>query len=166
MNLLDVAIAAVLVLFVLSVIHKGFMYTAISVLCMIVCMMLAFIIMPLISHSVVENESVFNSMLYYTEGSEYIYDVELRKLPITSIDKEDLTEVYNRSDAAAPMDPAAGMPEGMGPGGPDGMAMPEGMGPGGPGDMGPGGPGGPGGSAASERRHGRDRAAGDRKSVV
>lgn len=104
MNLLDMAIAAMLVLFVLSGVHKGFVYTAISVLCMIVCMTLAFIVMPLISRGVVENEGIFNSMLYYTEGSEYIYDVELSKLPITSIDKDELTEVYNRSDVAYPMD--------------------------------------------------------------
>lgn len=104
MNLLDLAIIGILGLFVLSGIHKGFMYTAISVLCMIVCMMLAFVIMPLISGKVVSNESVFNSMLYYTEGSEYIYDVELSKMPITAIDRDTLAEVYNRSDVAYPMD--------------------------------------------------------------
>ena len=104
MNLLDLAIIAALAIFVLSGAHKGFIYTAISVLCMVVCMMLAFIIIPLISGKVVANEKVFNSMLYYTEGSEYIYDVEYSKKPITQIPREELEEIYNRSDVAYPMD--------------------------------------------------------------
>ncbi|MBO6060519.1 MAG: hypothetical protein J6P98_00175 [Clostridia bacterium] len=104
MNLVDLAIIAMLALFVLSGVHKGFMYTAISVLSMVVCMMLAFLIMPLVSGRVVANEKIFNSMLYYTEGSEYIYDVEFSKMPITAIDREDLEEIYNRSDVAYPMD--------------------------------------------------------------
>lgn len=104
MNLLDIAILAVLGLFVLSGIHKGFIYTAISVVSILVCIMLAFVIMPLISGKIVKNERVFNGMLYYTEGSEYIYDVELSKTDITRVPRADLEEVYNRSDVAYPMD--------------------------------------------------------------
>ena len=104
MNLLDLLIIAVLGLFVLAGVHKGFMYTSISVASVIVCLMLAFIIMPLVAGRVVANEKVFSSMLYYTEGSEYIYDVELAKAPITQIDKAELAEVYERSDVAFPMD--------------------------------------------------------------
>ena len=104
MNILDIAIIAALALFVLSGVHKGFIYTAISVVCMLVCIMLAFVIMPLISGRIVKNERVFNGMLYYTEGSEYIYDVELSKTDITRVPRSELEEVYNRSDVAYPMD--------------------------------------------------------------
>ena len=104
MNLLDIAIVAALGLFVLSGVHKGFLYTAISVASILVCLMLAFIIMPLAARRVVSNDKIFNSMLYYTEGSEYIYDVEFGKMPITKIDKADLEEIYERSDVAYPMD--------------------------------------------------------------
>lgn len=104
MNLLDIVIIAALGLFVLSGVHKGFLYTAISVASILVCLMLAFIIMPLASRRVVSNDKIFNSMLYYTEGSEYIYDVEFSKMPITKIDKADLEEIYERSDVAYPMD--------------------------------------------------------------
>ncbi len=104
MNLLDIALLAILALFVFSGVHKGFLYTAISVACMLLCMMLAFVIMPLVSVRVTSNEKIFTGMLYYTEGSEYIYDVELSKTAITQIDRDDLEEVYNRSDVAYPMD--------------------------------------------------------------
>ena len=104
MNLLDIVIIAALGLFVLSGVHKGFLYSAISVASILVCLMLAFIIMPLAARRVVANEKIFNSMLYYTEGSEYIYDVEFSKMPITKIDKADLEEIYERSDVAFPMD--------------------------------------------------------------
>lgn len=104
MNLLDILIIAALGLFMLSGVHKGFIYTAISVASILVCIMLSFIIMPAAAKAVVANEKVFNSMLYYTEGSEYIYDVEFSKMPITKIDKSDLEEIFERSDVAYPMD--------------------------------------------------------------
>ena len=104
MNLLDLLIIAVLGLFVLAGLHKGFMYTALNTICIIVCLMLAFLIMPLVSQKVTANEKIFNNMLYYTEGSEYIYDVELAKTPITAIPPAQLAEVYERSDVAYPMD--------------------------------------------------------------
>lgn len=104
MNLLDLLIIAALGLFVLAGIHKGFMYTAINTACILVCLMLAFVIMPLVSGRVTANEKIFNSMLYYTEGSEYIYDVELAKLPAAQMEDEVLEEVYERSDVPYPMD--------------------------------------------------------------
>lgn len=104
MNLLDIIIIAVLGLFVLSGVQKGFIYTALSTGCILVCLMLAFLIMPVAAQKVTSNEKLFNNMLYYTEGSEYIYSVELAKTPITVIDRDALAEVYERSDVAYPMD--------------------------------------------------------------
>ncbi len=103
MNLIDFVIIGVLALFMLSGLHKGFLYTAISTVCCLLCLLLAYAVSPLISKKVIANEKIFNNMLYYTEGSEYIYDVEYSKMPITQLSNAELEEIYNRSDVAYPM---------------------------------------------------------------
>ncbi|MBR0135167.1 MAG: hypothetical protein IJM18_03120, partial [Clostridia bacterium] len=103
MNILDFAIIAVLGLFVLAGVYKGFLHTAIDILCYMLCAVFAFLMTPLISFRVEQNEKVFNTMLYYTEGSEYIYDVEYIKKNIAEIPNSELEEIYSRSEAAYPM---------------------------------------------------------------
>lgn len=104
MNILDYAIIAVLGLFVLAGVYKGFVYTAIDILFYIICVVLALILMPGLAKRVESNETIFNAMLYYTEGSENIKDVEYRKKDITEIPNAELDEIYALSDAAYPMD--------------------------------------------------------------
>lgn len=104
MNILDIAILAMLGLFVLGGLYKGFMHTALDILCYMICAVFAFVMLPIISFRVVQNETIFNAMLYYTEGSEYIYDVEYSRRNIAEISNSDLEEIYERSEVAFPMD--------------------------------------------------------------
>ena len=104
MNILDFAIIAILGLFVLGGLYKGFMHTAIDILCFMLSTLFAFLLMPIVSFNVVQNESVFNTMLYYTEGSENIYDVEYKKKNIAEISNAELEDIYSHSDVAFPMD--------------------------------------------------------------
>ncbi|MBO4385050.1 MAG: CvpA family protein [Clostridia bacterium] len=104
MSLLDIVIAAILGLFVLAGVYKGFVYTAIDILFYIICAVFALLLMPMVSGHVEKNETVYNAMLYYTEGSENIKDVEYRKKNITEISNAELEEIYMSSDAAYPMD--------------------------------------------------------------
>lgn len=104
MNVLDFIILAVLAIFVLSGIHKGFVYTSVSILFYVICMAFALIMMPMISDLVESNETVFNAMLYYTEGSENIYDVEYSKKDIAEISNAELAVIYAQSKVAFPMD--------------------------------------------------------------
>ncbi len=104
MNLLDYAIIAVLALFALAGVYKGFMHTALDILCYMLCVVFALLMTPLLAFRVEQNESVFNAMLYYTEGSENIEDVEYRKKNITEISNAELEEIYEHSKVAYPMD--------------------------------------------------------------
>ena len=104
MNLLDYAIIAILGLFVFGGVYKGFMHTALDILCYMLCVLFALIMTPLLSFRIVQNEDVFNTMLYYTEGSENIYDVEYSKKDITEISNAELEEIYAQSKVAFPMD--------------------------------------------------------------
>lgn len=104
MNLLDFVILAILGLFVLAGVYKGFLYTSIDILLFILCAAFAFLITPLVAFKVEQNEQVFNTMLYYTEGSENIYDVEYSKKNITEISNAELEDIYEHSKVAYPMD--------------------------------------------------------------
>lgn len=104
MNLLDYAIIAILGLFVLCGVYKGFMHTALDILCYMICVVFALLMTPILSFRIVQDEDVFNTMLYYTEGSENIYDVEYSKKDITEISNAELEEIYGRSKVAYPMD--------------------------------------------------------------
>lgn len=104
MNILDFAIIAILALFVLLGYYKGFLHTTISIICYILCALFAFLMMPIVSFRIVQNESIFNAMLYYTEGSENIYDVEYKKKNIAEISNAELEQIYSRSEVAFPMD--------------------------------------------------------------
>ena len=104
MNILDFAIIAVLGLFVLGGLYKGFMHTALDILCYMLCAVFAFVMLPIISFRVVQSETIFNAMLYYTEGSENIYDVEYSRMNIAEISNAELEEIYDRSEVPFPMD--------------------------------------------------------------
>lgn len=104
MNLLDYVIIAILGLFVLAGVYKGFLYTSLDILLYILCAAFAFLVTPLVAYRVEQNEQVFNAMLYYTEGSENIYDVEYSKKNITEISNAELEEIYAQSKVAYPMD--------------------------------------------------------------
>ena len=104
MNLLDIAIIGILGLFVLAGLYKGFMHTSLDILCFMLCAVFAYVMMPIVSFRVVQNETIFNAMLYYTEGSENIYDVEYSKKNITEISNAELEDIYAHSEVAFPMD--------------------------------------------------------------
>lgn len=103
MNILDLAIIGILGLFVLAGVYKGFVYTAMDILFYMLCVLFAFLMTPLLAFQVEQNETVFNTMLYYTEGSENIYDVEYSKKNITEISNAELEDIYSRSEVAYPM---------------------------------------------------------------
>lgn len=104
MNILDMAIIAALALFVLAGVYRGFLYTSIEILFYLICAVFALLVMPMVSHRVEADETVYNAMLYYTEGAENIKDVEYRKKDVADVPNAELEEIYSASEAAYPMD--------------------------------------------------------------
>lgn len=103
MNLLDLAILAILALFCLSGFHKGFLPTVFSVGSYLASCLLGMLLMPLVALGVKSNVSLYNTMLYYTEGSEFIKDIELARTPISSIGAAQLQEILSESSLPYPM---------------------------------------------------------------
>ncbi len=103
MNLLDLAIVAILALFMLSGLYKGFLSTVLNIGAYIVSWLIGLIFMPLAAGGVKLNESLYSMMLYYTEGSEFINDIELSRTPISSISTSQLSSIISESDLPYPM---------------------------------------------------------------
>lgn len=103
MNLLDLAIIAVFAYFVLSGVYKGFLATLLGIAAYILSWLLALIFLPAGASAIKGNEGLYNQMLYYTEGSEYVGDVELAKTNISEISAAELSAILENADLPYPM---------------------------------------------------------------
>ena len=106
MNFIDIAILLVLAITILGGFYRGFVNTVLNIGATIASLLLGRILIPLVSGMVKGSADLFNMLLYYTEGSEYvaITDVELTRAPIASISSEQLHTVLDNADMPIPMD--------------------------------------------------------------
>ena len=102
MNLIDLAVLLMFVLFILAGIYKGFISSMLSIAANVVCWACGMIFMPIVSNIVTGNSKLFNMLLYYTEGSEYIGDVELAKTSIEAISQKDIASIVKSSSLPFP----------------------------------------------------------------
>ena len=103
MNLIDIAVIGVLALFILHGIYKGFLPTLLSIGAYILAWLAAIVLLPVGSNSIRGSEKLFNTMLYYTEGSEYVNDVELARKSIDELSTDTLNAVFAKADLPYPM---------------------------------------------------------------
>lgn len=103
MNLIDIAVIGVLALFILHGIYKGFLPTLLSIGAYILAWLAAIVLLPVGSNSIRGSEKLFNTMLYYTESSEYVNDVELARKSIDEISTDTLNAVFAKADLPYPM---------------------------------------------------------------
>lgn len=106
MNFVDIAILLILSITILGGMYRGFFNTVLNIAATVVSILFGRILIPLVSGLVKGSESLFNTMLYYTEGSEYVAltDVELTRAPISDISSEQLHTVLQNADMPLPMD--------------------------------------------------------------
>lgn len=103
MNLLDLAALFVFALFILGGMYRGFLYNALSVGAYMVSWLLGILLMPLGSHAVKNSADLYNMMLYYTEGSEYVHDAELARTTISSLSVNRLKAIIEEANLPYPM---------------------------------------------------------------
>ena len=108
MSFIDIAILLVLSITILGGLYRGFIDTALNTAATILSWLLAMIMIPLIASGIKNNSKLFNTMLYYTEGAEYvaITDVELTRMPISHVSLDTLHTVLDNADMPRPMDRA------------------------------------------------------------
>lgn len=103
MNIIDLASIAILGLFLLGGIYKGFLSTLFSIGSYIVSVLLAFLVRPLIAALVTGNDTLFNMMLYYTEGSEFIVSPEFVRMEVSALSSAEITEIISAARLPYPM---------------------------------------------------------------
>jgi hypothetical protein len=106
MNFIDIAILLVLAITILGGLYRGFVSTVLNIGATIASILFGRILIPLVSGMVKNSADLFQTMLYYTEGSEYvaITDIELTRAPIANISAEQLHTVLQNADMPLPMD--------------------------------------------------------------
>lgn len=105
MNFIDIAILLILAITILGGMYRGFVNTVLNIGATIGSLLLGRICIPIVSGLVKGNADLFQMMLYYTEGSEYVAltDVELTRAPISGISTDQLHLVLQNADMPLPM---------------------------------------------------------------
>ena len=102
-GLLDLAIIAIIALFFLSGLYKGFLWNVATLIVSIVALLAAYLLMGPVSKGIIKNSVIYDAMLNYTEGSEAIYDVDLVKVDINSLSNDEIDVVMERSNLPFPL---------------------------------------------------------------
>ncbi len=110
MNLIDIGALLILAICVLGGYYRGFVSTGLNILAGIISFIIALALVPVVSGTVKNQESLYNSLLYYTEGSEYVAktSVELIRTPIADLPGERIEEVIRNASMPNPMGRAVG----------------------------------------------------------
>ena len=103
MNIIDAVSICILVLFVLFGIYKGFISTLLNIGAYFVSVVLGFLFKPLGAGAIRHSSRIFNMMLYYTEGSEYITNAEYVRADISSISSQELSDIISNAHLPYPM---------------------------------------------------------------
>ena len=105
MNFIDIAVLLILAITILGGYYRGFVTTVLNIGATVLAWAIGMLCIPLISGAIQGNEKLFNTMLYYTEGSEYVAmtDVELTRVSIGDISAETLRTVLENADMPNPM---------------------------------------------------------------
>ena len=103
MNIIDAVSICILVLFVLFGIYKGFISTLLNIGAYFVSVVLSFLLKPLGASAIKHSDRIFNMMLYYTEGSEFIANPEYVRMEISSLSTAEINDIIASSNLPFPM---------------------------------------------------------------
>lgn len=104
MNIIGFAILGFIAIYILSGAYKGFVWSASTLVASVVSCVLALLLMSGVSKLIVSNDNFYEAMLSYTEGSEYVFDVEYAKTDITKLTNDQIDEVMEKANLPYPMD--------------------------------------------------------------
>lgn len=104
-KIIDSVCAFVLVLCILSGCYRGFIDTVLGLLLSVVSLLLGRLCMPVLASAIKSNASLYNMLLYYTEGSEYVAEtsVEMTRISIRNVTAAELKTIISRADMPLPL---------------------------------------------------------------
>ena len=105
MNAIDAGVLLILAIAVLSGFYRGFINAALGLIATVISYVAGLIGLPLVANAIKGHESLYNMLLYYTEGAEYVAatDVELTRIPISQVSSDRLKMIVENADMPIPM---------------------------------------------------------------
>ena len=106
--MVDLVILLILAIALLAGYYRGVVYSAINLGVSILSFVMALILCTSLSGAVQKRQSLYEMMLYYFEGYEYINEtsVELVHVSVTQITDKELSVVVKNADMPSPFDKA------------------------------------------------------------
>jgi uncharacterized membrane protein required for colicin V production len=102
MNLVNLAFILLIIIAVLEGFYKGFLHSSLSLGAFFLSTLTSYIFYPAVSAAVKSSPSLFQFLLYYTEGAEKIKNFEDVSLAVSSLSPEKLDSIVATSSAAEP----------------------------------------------------------------
>lgn len=105
MSIISVGILLILAIAILGGYYRGFVSTVLGLIASFASILFARLIGPVAAGIVKSDEKLFSTLLYYTEGAEFVAktDVELTRRSIDVISEETLDTVIRIADMPNPM---------------------------------------------------------------
>lgn len=104
-KIVDTVCGFVLILCILSGCYRGFIDTVLGFFLSILSLIFGRICMPIMASAIRGNETLYNMLLYYTEGSEYVAStsVEMTRISIRNVTSAELKTIITRADMPLPL---------------------------------------------------------------
>ena len=103
MGLIGIAIIAMIAIYILSGVYKGFVWSASVLVSSLLACVFAMLLTGPVSEAIVSNQTIYEAMLSYTEGAEYVKDVEYAKMDVSKLSNTEIEEIMNKTDLPYPM---------------------------------------------------------------
>lgn len=102
MNLINLVFILLITIAVLEGIYKGFLHSSLSLGAFFLSALTSYIFHPVVSAAVKASSSLFNFLLYYTEGAEKIKNFEDASLAVSGLTPDKLNSIITTSSAPEP----------------------------------------------------------------
>ncbi|MBE5762444.1 MAG: hypothetical protein E7334_10710 [Clostridiales bacterium] len=98
MNILDLAILAIIAVSIAFGLKSGLISSAINVAGLLISWICAAIMHPALSRWLVENTSLLDTIVHYTEGAASIFSLEAARTPVALASSEFVSEVITKAE--------------------------------------------------------------------
>ena len=101
MNIMDIAILAVLAVSIIFGMYRGFISGVLSVAALIGALAAAFFISPSLAAWLQGNETLVNTLMYYTDAGSRIKDLDLSLLSVSQVSQSSLAQIIESAQLPA-----------------------------------------------------------------
>jgi len=101
MNIIDIIVIGLLLLFVLNGIYRGFLPSVMNLAGLFVSWIVSFLAYPAVSRKFC-NMEFFSSLRFYIEGAEKVGDVEISRQAVAGLSEIQIEEIVSNAKLAAP----------------------------------------------------------------